>query len=476
MAGNGARICICGLSGDSGKTIVSLSLLAVIRQKALSVSVFKKGPDYIDAAWLSQVAGTQCRNLDTYLVDPDKVRQRFAASAAKSDFALIEGNRGLFDGFDVAGTHSSAALTQLLETPVILVVDCTKTTRTVAALVRGCIDFDPELQIAGVVLNRVAGERHKKIVTEAIEKYNGIPVLGAIPKLDKEKKLIPDRHLGLVPPSEFVEEGALLTELSAIGEQYLDIDRILKIAQSVEPLPIVEPVEEQVSMPQVRIGYFNDPVFTFYYPENLEALVAAGAELVPVNSLVDAKLPEIDALYIGGGFPETFAEKLAANKELLESVRNAGEAGLPIYAECGGLIYLSRSLKWKDKTHELTGLLPLDLELREKPFGHGYTEAVVDKENPYFAKGCTICGHEFHYSAPVDGVEVASCLQMQKGVGVADHRDGLVYKSTFACYTHIHADGVPGWANGLVKQAVKYRSQRQSGGAGKSLARATLLS
>ncbi|MFH2056463.1 MAG: cobyrinate a,c-diamide synthase [bacterium] len=466
LAGNCARVCICGLSGDSGKTIVSLSLLAVIRQKALSVSVFKKGPDYIDAAWLGQVAGKACRNLDTYLADPTSVQQTFTRTAAESDIALIEGNRGLFDGLDLAGTHSSAALAQLLQTPVILVVDCTKTTRTVAAMVRGCLDFDPELQIAGVILNRVAGKRHQQIVTEAIEKYNGLPVVGAIPKLDKQKRLIPDRHLGLVPPSEFADESTLLQELGSIGNEFLDIDRILAIARSAEPLPEIALKADPPTATSVRVGYFNDPVFTFYYPENLEALTTAGAELVPVNSLSDRELPRIDALYIGGGFPETFAEKLSANESLRQAVKAAGETGLPIYAECGGLIYLSRTLTWQNQTYPLAGLLPLDLELRERPVGHGYTECEVDRANPYFPEGSILRGHEFHYSAPLNPNAVECCLQMHKGVGVSGGRDGILYKSTFACYTHLHAAGVPGWAPALVQQAGKYRRRRSGGGGG----------
>jgi cobyrinic acid a,c-diamide synthase len=456
---------------------VSLSLLAACRQKALSVSVFKKGPDYIDAAWLGRVAGRDCHNLDTYLSAPDVVQRSFAQAAAGSELALLESNRGLFDGLDLQGTHSSAALAQLLKMPVILVVDCTKATRTVAALVRGCLDFDPELQIAGVVLNRIAGPRHEKIVRETIEKYNGVPVLGAIPKFDREQRLIPGRHLGLVPPTEFAADDELLSELSRIGAEYLDLERILQVARDVEPLtPLTAPVAEAAPA-RVRIGYFCDPVFTFYYPENLTALRAAGAELVPINSLDDRDLPAIDGLYIGGGFPETFAAKLAENESLRTAVRSAGESGLPIYAECGGLIYLSRSLKWKDNTYQLAGLLPLDLELQQRPAGHGYAEVVVDQPNPFFKQGEIIRGHEFHYSRPLAISGLESCLAVQRGVGVGEKRDGLVYKATMASYLHIHADGVPNWAPALVAQAEKYRRKSQSGGgSSKAFATATLVS
>jgi cobyrinic acid a,c-diamide synthase len=460
---NLARIFIAGLSGDSGKTIVSLCLLAALRRKALSLSVFKKGPDYIDPAWLSTVAGVECRNLDTYLVTPDRARDRFLQHARSSDLAVIEGNRGLFDGKDVSGTHSSAALAKLLKTPVVLVVDCTKTTRTIAAMILGCMNFDPELNIVGVILNRIAGKRHLKIVSDSIREYCRLPILGALPKLQSDQELIPGRHLGLVPPSEFEAADKLVDRLAELAAEHLDADAILELARNSEALTGQPSQQQAVAAGRVRIGCFRDQVFTFYYPENLEALETAGAELVPISSLADAKLPDIDALYIGGGFPETFAERLAANRSMLVSVRAAGEAGLPIYAECGGLIYLSKKVIWRQKSHELAALLPIDLELSQRPVGHGYTEAQVDRDNPYFEAGQVIRGHEFHYSAVVPNptaqqfCRANSCLAMNTGVGVGQKRDGLLYKATFAAYTHIHADGVPGWAENLVGKAAKHR-------------------
>ncbi len=457
------RLVVAGLSGDSGKTIVTSCLLTALGQAGLSVAVFKKGPDYIDAAWLSVISQTACRNLDTYLVDPEKSFQTFAVNAGAADIAIIEGNRGIFDGKDVRGTHSTAQLAKLLQAPVVLVVDATKATRTIAALVAGCQAFDPEVRYAGVVLNKVAGKRHLKIVTEAIEQYCHLPVLGALPKLGDDASLIPGRHLGLTTPSEFGSENSLRSRLTEIAQNHLDIDRLIAAAKEAAPIEVPR-IDRPVKTKDVRIGYFKDSVFTFYYPENLEALRDQGAELVPVSSLEDSSLPELDALYIGGGFPETHAERLTKNRSLMDAVKGAAEDGLPIYAECGGLIYLSRSLTWQDKKYPMTGLFDIDLDMHAKPVGHGYTSLRVARANPFFEVGAEIRGHEFHYSGPVLEVPPSQCcLQVNTGVGLGNGCDGLTYNNCVACYTHLHADGFEAWAIALAEGARSFRRQRENG-------------
>ena len=448
---------IAGLSGDSGKTIASLSLLTHLRQKGLAVSVYKKGPDYIDAAWLAHAADGVCYNLDTYMTAPEDIVRTFVTTAGKADLALIEGNRGIFDGKDISGTHSTAELAKLLKAPVALVVDATKTTRTVAALGKGCVDFDPEVKIAGVILNRVAGKRHEKIITEALEKYCGLPVLGVVPKLDGDSELLPGRHLGLVPPSEFPEAEALDKKLRQIAEKYLDGDALLAAAAEAPSLEAGDVERNLKTEADVKIGYFRDSVFTFYYPDNLEALEREGAELVPVSSLDDRALPDIDALYIGGGFPETHADKLVANTALMAAVKRAVENGLPVYAECGGLIYLARSLRWGERTYEMAGVFPVDLEMRDKPVGHGYTRVEIDTENPFFETGTELKGHEFHYSGPVaDKLDTKTSMTVKRGFGIDGRRDGLLYKNCLACYTHIHAAGTKGWAKAVTAAARKF--------------------
>jgi len=459
MATSSARLVIAGLSGDSGKTIASLSVLTALKRKGHSVSVFKKGPDYIDPAWLSMAAQSPCRNLDTFMVDRESVLRSFVEHAPRGSIALVEGNRGLFDGKDVAGTHSTAELAKLIDAPVVLVVNATKTTRTIAAVVKGCVDFDPDVKISGVILNRIAGKRHEGIVVDTIEKYCALPVLGAIPKLGGNSTLIPGRHLGLVTPSEFENEQGLRSTLNDIAERYIDVDRMIQIAEATGPVPGFSPgpPRDAPTSSTATIGYFSDSVFTFYYPENLEALQALGARLVPVSSLEDERMPDVDALYIGGGFPETHAEQLAANRSLMKSVKRAASDGLPVYAECGGLIYLASSLRYGETVYPMTGLLPIDLEMRIKPVGHGYTSLVVDTPNPFYPVGTEIRGHEFHYTGPIgDVAKATSCMKMNSGVGVGDARDGLTKYNTLACYTHVHADGVKEWASSLVSKAAEY--------------------
>jgi cobyrinic acid a,c-diamide synthase len=469
-----SRLVVAGLSGDSGKTIVCLSFISALRDKGFSVSTFKKGPDYIDAAWLTYASGGDCRNLDTYMIEPEVARDLFVRRACQSDFAIIEGNRGIFDGKDAEGSHSSAGLAKLLQAPIVLVVNCAKVTRTVAALINGCVAFEPGVRIAGAVINNYAGERHKKTIIESIEKYGRIPVVGAIPKLEAETPLIPGRHLGLMPPTEFAAKTELAENLRAMAEKYLDIESLIAIAKEAPPINRPADPTRLKSAKSVKIGYFSDSVFTFYYPENLEALIDEGAELIKISSLDDRSLPEIDALYIGGGFPETFAERIAANRSMLASVKMAAEEGMPIYAECGGLIYLARSLTYKDNKYQMAGVFPIDLKIYSKPRGHGYTLAEVDYPNPFFPVGESVKGHEFHYSGPIGPIppEIKSCMQMKTGIGLENRRDGLVYKCAMAGYTHIHACGAAEWAAAMVRNAAnfnKYRARKyQSGGDTKS--------
>jgi cobyrinic acid a,c-diamide synthase len=462
MASNIPRLVIAGLSGDSGKTVVSLALTAALSKRGLRLSTFKKGPDYIDAAWLTTVSGSPCRNLDTFMISPEKVYSAFVHNTQSSDFTVIEGNRGLFDGKDETGSFSTAEIARLLKAPLILVVNSTKSTRTLAALIKGCIDFEPGLNIAGVILNRVAGDRHEQVIRKSIEKYCHLPVLGAIPKLDSNDELIPGRHLGLVTPAEFEDRSHLIDRLSKIAEECFDIGDLVGLAESAPQLGLIERSESpQKREPDIKIGYFRDSVFTFYYPENLEALLNAKTELVPISSLDDNTIPDIDALYIGGGFPETQAEKLCGNRELMNAINQAALNGLPIYAECGGLIYLSRSLLYNDNKYAMAGIFPLDLVIEKKPAGHGYVVAEVSGSNPFYDTGEKIIGHEFHYSTPVEMDDTLKyCLTVKRGHGIIKGYDGLIYKNCLALYTHIHAEGTVSWAKGLAKAARQYRKNK----------------
>ena len=457
------RLVVAGLSGDSGKTIVSLALTASLRERGLKVSTFKKGPDYIDAAWLTEVSGRNCRNLDSYLMSADDIMHSFLQEGENADIAIIEGNRGIFDGRNSEGTHSTAELAKLLQTPVLLVINAAKVTRTLAAIVKGCLDFDPEVKVAGIILNGIAGKRHETTIRESLAAYTSVPVLGTLPAWDKGDSLIPGRHLGLVTPSEFIEQENLSQRLVQLGENNLEIEQIVELANSANDLPhrsVIRPVPKPQS---VKVGVFRDSAFTFYYPENLEALEDAGAELVTISSLEDDHLPDIDALYIGGGFPETHAERMSSNRALLDAVKEAVENNLPVYAECGGLVFLSKSIEWEGKVYPMAGVFPLELTMQTKPVGHGYTEIEIAEDNPFFEKGIKIKGHEFHYSGPKEEIlQSQCCMRVVTGVGLGNKLDGQLYRNCLATYMHIHALGTSAWAPGLIAAAQRSRDQKKS--------------
>jgi cobyrinic acid a,c-diamide synthase len=271
-----------------------------------------------------------------------------------------------------------------------------------------------------------------------------------------------------VTPDEYGGDDGLWSRLWEIADNYLDVDAMVRIARTAEPIRIdrsaERPVEVRGPANKAKIGYFRDSVFTFYYPENLEALENEGAELVPVSSLEDTCLPEVDALYIGGGFPETHADRLAGNRAMMESVKDAAAGGLPIYAECGGLIYLCRSLECNERVYPMSGVFPVDLGMRAKPIGHGYVSVRVESSNPYYEPGTRIKGHEFHYTGTVMGLgDAESCMAVETGVGLGDSRDGLVWNNTLACYTHVHANGVKEWAPSMISAAAEFAANRRRG-------------
>jgi len=458
VSGNYPRVIISGLSGDSGKTIVTCGLLTCLKDRGINVSGFKKGPDYIDAAWLNLASGKLARNLDTYMMGFEMVKESFVKNACTDGYNIIEGNRGLFDGVDCKGIHSTAELAKILQSPVIIVQDISKVTRTAATSILGCKNFDPELNIAGVILNRVAGERHEKIVKEAIEEITGIPVIGAIPKLPG-KLILPSRYLGLITPIEFDQKSLFFRELENVIKNNVDIQKILEIAAKAPLLEFKEPEYKKEFKPiNVKIGYFKDKAFSFYYPENLEMLTEEGAELIPISSTHNAYFDDLDALYIGGGFPEMNLSYLTSNRGLIAAIKKMAEDGLPIYAECGGLMYLAREIMWKEKKYSLAGVLPISIEMHDKPQGHGYCEMAVDRDNPFYNKGVIIRGHEFHYSKIFDyDPEIKSCLAVTRGCGCFHDRDGLTYKNVFASYLHVHALATPEWVSGMIRCAKNYK-------------------
>lgn len=456
------RLVVAGLSGDAGKTLVSLGLVLAAKRAGLPVRAFKKGPDYIDAGWLTWASGHPARNLDTFLMGFPRAADSFTRNACPEGLNVIEGNRGLYDGSDRQGTHSTAELAKALRSPVVLVVDATKATRTVAACVLGCQHLDPQMKLAGVILNRVGGARHRDVVRAAIEADCGVPVLGSIPRIAGDG-LLPARHLGLVTPDEHPATTSLSSRLLTRVGDHLDLVRLLLLAREAPPLPPgVDRFLPGRHAEPVTVGYVRDSAFSFYYPENLEALEAAGARLLPISSLADGDLPnELDALYLGGGFPETHARAISNNRGFLSALKARARAGLPVYAECGGLMLLCRALLTGGTAFPMAGILPFDVEVCSEPQGHGYAQLRVDGANPFFPVGTEIRGHEFHYSKIVlDGQIPNTACAVHRGCGCFESRDGVVAGNVWASYIHVHALGTPNWAGAVLSAARTYARSR----------------
>jgi cobyrinic acid a,c-diamide synthase len=460
------RLVIGALRGSAGKTTLCASLAAALNKRGLTVAPFKKGPDYIDAAWLSLASGGTCRNLDTFLMGREQVVRSFSRHAPGDAVSLIEGNRGLYDGINLEGEHSTAELAKLLRAPIVLVVDCDKVTRTMAAMILGCQHFDPEAAIRGVILNRVAGNRHAAIVRKTVEDQCRLPVFGTVPRMAD----IPfsERHLGLIPPQEQERSQQTLERAARIAGDFLDLDGLVDVARSapawedIPDLPGSRHGDESAGE-SVTVGVIRDRAFQFYYPENIEALSARGARIVEISAISDSALPPVDALYIGGGFPETQARLLAENEAFRRSLREAAEDGLPIYAECGGFMFLGETLIVGGHHYPMVGFLPVSFEMEKRPQGHGYTVVDVERENPFFPVGTRLAGHEFHYSRLLswEGEKGQLAFRVERGSGIDGMRDGLCRKNVLASFTHLHALGTPRWAEGLIERARWYRAGRR---------------
>lgn len=467
-----ARLCVAAVSGGGGKTLLSLGLAGALREAGREIVPFKKGPDYIDAAWLSLAAGRPARNLDPYFLPPEELRRHFLRGVARTrreiapetpTLALVEGNRGLYDGLDTRGSRSTAALARALRCPIVLTLDCTKMTRTAAALLSGLASFEPDTPLAGVVLNRTASARHESILRRTIEAYTDLTLFGALPRLRENP--LPERHMGLASFSGGTltpETARALQRLATLVREHVDLSRLLETAASAPALPPPPPPAPRSgplrSAPDAaarpRIGYVRDAALWFYYEENLEALEQAGADLLRLSLLDPADWPPIDGLYLGGGFPEDWAEALSASPHVRRHLPALAAAGLPIYAECGGFIILTRGLRKDGRRWPLAGILPVDVEFDDRPQGLGYVDGILRAETPYFPLGARVRGHEFHYSRcalPPEPLPAPPELAMRldRGVGMGPlypHQDGFHNGALWASYCHIFAPAVPGWA------------------------------
>ena len=464
------RLFIAAAHKSSGKTTVSLGLAAALRARGRRVQSFKKGPDYIDPLWHRLASGRPCYNLDFNTQEHDEILALFIRKAQQADISLIEANKGLFDGIDLKGADSNAALAALLKAPVVLVIDTVGMTRGIAPLLIGYETFarrmSEPVRIAGVILNRVGGPRHEDKLRAAVEHYTDMPVLGAVPR--DPSMVVQERHLGLTTPGDMAR---LEEHLAAIGERiagHVALSQIEDIATEAVPLAlgaqaetVSDPEGGAVSSPasaeRVRIAIAQDEAFCFYYQDDLEAFAQEGAELVPFSPVHDKRLPEdVDGLFLGGGFPETHMHALAANRSMRESIRCAIDAGLPAYAECGGLMYLAREIVWKEARAEMCGVLPGRVVMHERPQGRGLIRLRATGDAPWspILPGETLRAHEFHHAAYEGARDTAGARHawaVLRGHGTDGRHDGLIVNNLIAGFAHLRHTRQSPWVSAFVR-------------------------
>ena len=451
---------------SSGKTTLSIGLCAALAgSRGLRVQPFKKGPDYIDPLWLGAAAGNPCYNLDVFMESPEANIRLFREQMQHADIGIIEGNKGLFDGISTDGSDSNAAMANLLDAPVVLVIDTRGITRGIAPLLHGYATFDRDVKIGGVILNQVGGSRHEAKLRNAVETYTDIPVLGAVGK--SSDLVIDERHLGLMPSNEHDEAQKVISRIATAVAGGVDLDSLLAVAGTAPDIP---PMPDMPELPvaDVKIGVAKDAAFGFYYAGDLQALRAAGAELVWFDALNDAGLPHVDGLFIGGGFPETMMAELEANVAMRRSVAAFADAGGVIYAECGGLMYLCRSIRWGDRRCEMAGIIAADVVMDRRPQGRGYVRIEETPEHPWPGipeeEGAPIPAHEFHYSH-LERIDpsLRFAYRMHRGHGIDGENDGIVYKNVLAGYTHLRDVDGHHWARRFVEHVRNCRAMNTRG-------------
>lgn len=460
---NPPRILIAGDRSSSGKTTIVAGLLSALRARGLIVQPFKVAMDYIDPSYHTWITGRFCRNLDGYVMPQETIKEVYQHGTQGADVSVVEGVRGLYEGYE-GDLGSTAQIAKMLQCPVIFVVDARSITRSAAALVKGYMDFDPQVQIKGVILNKIGSQRHADKAIREIESHAGVEVVGVIHRNDDMHLAM--RHLGLVPVLEgerrhegFVER---LGRIKTIVEESLDIDRILELAGEAVPLP---EVEEDLYRPGhsgrgLRVGIAQDEAFNFYYRENIELFELAGAEVVPVSPVHDQRLPaDLDGLYIGGGYPELYMADLSRNEGMRRSIVRAQEAGMPIFGECGGLMYLSREIEWtvpgqggadRVESYPMVGLVPGRARMGKRRIV-SYVSGTFDQDCVLGLPGSRFLGHEFHHSELVMEEEAIYAMRLDRGTGIADGRDGVVAGNMLASYVHLHAASYRGFPSRFIQ-------------------------
>jgi cobyrinic acid a,c-diamide synthase len=456
------RLVIAGTHSGVGKTTVTLALLAAFKARGRRVQAFKVGPDFIDPGHHAVATGRPSRNLDGWMLEPAVNRETFLRAAADADLSIIEGMMGLFDGSSPANdVGSTAEAAKQLAAPVLLVIDGSAMARSVAAMVQGYARFDRDLRVAGVLFNRVSAEGHYELLKEAVESTTDLAVVGYLrpdPAL-----AIGDRHLGLVTAMEQVA-GDLYAKLGQAAARTVDLDRVEALAKESGALEPAQARPVPTAARRILAGIAYDPAFCFYYQDNLELLECEGAELVRFSPIRDRAMPECDLLYLGGGYPELHAEALSANATMRASIRAFASRGGAIYAECGGMMYLTEGIRdFEGRVHEMVGLFPAETIMRRPGLTLGYREIELTQPSILGRPGLTARGHEFHYSTlvPKGPLEYGARLTDARGQGRGP--DGLLRGNTLAVYTHLHFASQPKLAEALVVAAGTHRSRGSVG-------------
>ena len=452
---------------SSGKTTLSIGLCAALVERGLEVQPFKKGPDYIDPIWLGMAARKPCYNLDFFIAGRQETIDDYCHRGRAADICVIEGNKGLHDGLDLDGSNSNAALAKALHSPVIMIVDARGTMRGIAPLLIGYQVFDKQVNIAGVIANMTGGKRHESKLRAAVEEYTDIPFLGA---LENDASIgLNERHLGLIPGYEDPESKQKITSIARAVNDNVDLDKLIDIAQQAKPVkPVTSPLLQKSEFTGLRIGIAQDRAFGFYYPGDLEAFRQSGVQLVPIDTLRDKSLPPVDGLFIGGGFPERHAAALSANGAMRESIKTALEAGLPAYAECGGLMYLSNGLTWNHASYDMVGVIDAESVMHEKPQGRGYVKlGEIQNQHPWTLQsqvGKNLHAHEFHYSS-LQGLPNGEnfAYEVLRGKGIQGHRDGLIFKNLLASYTHLRNTAANPWVKRFLHFVQSWKTSSTSG-------------
>ncbi len=429
---------------SSGKTVVSLGLCAAFKAQSLKVQAFKKGPDYIDPIWLAQASGNPCYNLDFYTMSEDEISALFYQQ--QSDVTIIEGNKGLYDGMSTIGGDANADMAKLLGTNVVLVIDSNGITRGIAPLLMGYQAFDTNVNIVGVILNKVAGDRHESKLVQAIEHYTDIHVLGAIRR--SKALLIDERHLGLTPANELAQSQQFIDSTGKIIADQVDLNKILSLGSKKKSVAVPAIV---TTSSKLTISVAKDQAFGFYYQDDLDAFKSLGVKIEYFDTLKASELPKCDGLFIGGGFPEMQLESLSGNQPLLDDIKLKIEQGLPTYAECGGLMYLSRKITHQGKSHKMVGVIQADTVMTLKPIGRGYVQLEPCSEHPWENVSNKIYAHEFHYSKLENiNPKTRYAYKVLRGVGVDNERDGILTHNLLATYTHLRSVGGNRWVEQFV--------------------------